>query len=259
MGSVKIVGRNDGWLQKPTTFLIQVTGHGTPFAVKRRYKEFLELEATLRPQFPGLPSMPPKGFAVRRLSPGFLDSRQRRLDDLLDAALAMDPVVSNPAFRVFLGLAKNTPQASPVTASSSPISGEGGESSDRSGTELDMSGATYCSDCSADMEASTDCSHSVSVDLEHMAESWTDCSADMERLAESSSADMEEWAASAASIPIECALCNYTCNSQREICSHMQFIHYWLVTEKPVAARGVLHDPRQTLDQRNRENLVTVA
>jgi len=108
MGSVKIVGRNDGWLHKPTTFEILVTGQGTEFAVQRRYKEFLELEGALRPQFPDLPVMPPRSYVVRRINPNFLDARQKHLAELLDAALAADPTISVPALRAFLGLDKDS-------------------------------------------------------------------------------------------------------------------------------------------------------
>jgi hypothetical protein len=106
MGSLKIeiVGRNDGWLQKPTTFEIEVVGQGAPFAVQRRYTEFLELEAALRSAFPDLPSMPPRSYVVRRLNPGFLDAREKDLGELLDAAVAADPMISAPALRAFLGL-----------------------------------------------------------------------------------------------------------------------------------------------------------
>jgi len=114
MGSVKIVGRNDGWMQKPTTFEIQVTEHGSSFAVQRRYKEFLKLEAALRAQFPDLPSMPPRSFVIRRLDPSFLDARERNLSELLEAALLADPTISVPAFRTFLGLEKSMDNACTV-------------------------------------------------------------------------------------------------------------------------------------------------
>lgn len=103
MGSVKIVGRNDGWLQ-PTTFEIQVEGQGTQHAVKRRYREFLELEAALRPEFPNLPSMPPRSLVLSRLDPSFLEAREKHLGELLGAAVAADPTISVPALRDFLGL-----------------------------------------------------------------------------------------------------------------------------------------------------------
>lgn len=106
MGSVKIVGRNDGWLQ-PTTFEIHVEGQGAQYAVRRRYREFLELEASLRPEFPDLPPMPPRSLVLKSLDPGFLEAREIALGELLDAAVAADPTISVPALREFLGLEKD--------------------------------------------------------------------------------------------------------------------------------------------------------
>lgn len=104
MGSVKIVGRNDGWLQTPTTFDIQVTEEGSTFVVRRRYSDFSKLAAALGNKFQDLPSMPPKSFVVMRLNPSFLDTRQQCLAELLDAAVAADPTIAAPALRSFLGL-----------------------------------------------------------------------------------------------------------------------------------------------------------
>jgi hypothetical protein len=108
---VKIARRNDGWLQTPTTFEIQVTQQGISFAVERRYNEFVQLEEQLRPQLPHLPPMPPKSLVIRRLNPNFLDARQKLLGELLDAALEVDPMILIPALRVFLGLDKDMSDA----------------------------------------------------------------------------------------------------------------------------------------------------
>lgn len=107
MVTLQIVERNDGWLQRPTTFDIHVTEKGASFAVQRRYNEFLELEKQLRPQFPELPQMPPRSLIIRRLQPQFLHDRQKSLGDLLAAAVAADPSLSDRALRVFLGLAED--------------------------------------------------------------------------------------------------------------------------------------------------------
>lgn len=120
MVSVKIVGRNDGYLIEPTTFEIEVIRQGFSFVVKRRYNEFLELEAKLRPQLPDLPSMPPRSFVVRRLNPSFLIDRQKELDEFLDAIVAEDTTICGSALRDFLGLDKNMSYASGWTDCSNP-------------------------------------------------------------------------------------------------------------------------------------------
>jgi len=121
MVSVKIVGRNDGYLIEPTTFEIEVSRQGFSFVVKRRYNEFLELEAQLRPQLPDLPSMPPRSFVVRRLNPSFLEDRQKELDDFLDAVISEDPATSATTLRDFLGLDKNMSYASAWTDCSTDL------------------------------------------------------------------------------------------------------------------------------------------
>lgn len=72
--------------------------------VCRRYQEFHDLEAHLRPLHPALPEMPQKGFLRKVLDAGFLDERQAGLDDLLQAIVRAWPGLDEPTLRAFLGV-----------------------------------------------------------------------------------------------------------------------------------------------------------
>jgi len=219
----KIVRRNDGWLQRPTTFEIQVTGEGSSFAVQRRYNDFLELEEQLRHNefwdVSGLPSMPPRSFVVRRLNPSFLDARQKHLGELLEAALARDPKFSTPALRVFLGLDKN------VAYASTDCSTDLGDSSDSlifHGLEPLMSDTCTDSDLeNLDLRLDT---HMSDTDLENSAwrmldrleNEWTD-------------SDLENSADSSATSILECVHpgCMQCFAEKRSFVCHMKFVHGW--------------------------------
>lgn len=188
MGSVKIVGRNDGWLQKPTTFEIHVKRQGNSLVVKKRYNDFFDLAEQLRPHLPDLPTMPPRSFVVRRLNPRFLEARQKQLSDLLEAAIALDPTISAPALKSFLGLDKG-------------LSDE-------------------WTDCSTDLEQSATSDDSLVFNIDNdknSSDTWTD--SDLEHSADSSATSVFECA--------HCFESSQTFADRRSLICHMKFVHGW--------------------------------
>lgn len=173
--------------------------------VKRRYNEFLKLEAELRTQMPDLPEMPPRSLVVRRLNPSFLETRQHRLAELLNAALAADPTL--PALRTFLGLDNNA--SSPCAQCNSTS-----EQSNESDSDLNVT-----------LDQSTE-SDSAALTSEQSNESGSDSNVTLEQLTQSDSAGFEML-----SLPtsFECPLCGGSFEEKNMRDRHMQFAHGWEV------------------------------
>mmetsp|Transcript_13319 Transcript_13319/g.38857 ORF Transcript_13319/g.38857 Transcript_13319/m.38857 type:complete len:265 (-) Transcript_13319:327-1121(-) len=89
-------------------YTIQVTrgvGRDAPaHEVRRRYSEFAELDKQIRPRFAGLPKLPVKSVFRKRFKPGFMDARERGLQDFINAVTAADPAASDPFLETFLGI-----------------------------------------------------------------------------------------------------------------------------------------------------------
>lgn len=90
----------------PTVYTLQISVAGSSLEVhylKKRYSDIARLHARLRPRFPGLPPMPPKSVFRRRVLPSFMVDRQRLLEELLTAMIALDPELEDPDLNPFLG------------------------------------------------------------------------------------------------------------------------------------------------------------
>lgn len=93
-----------------TKFVIRVQNVWSSTTVKRRYKEFAELDAKLRPKMESLPDLPPKDFWNKMVSSlmndkTFMIDREHALGKLLEAMVSMDPSLRHPELREFLGVA----------------------------------------------------------------------------------------------------------------------------------------------------------
>lgn len=101
----QIVGRYDAnELQDFTSYAVKTVGPGTNQTVYRRYAQFEELHAALRPIMANLPVMPEKSFFRKTFMPGFIDQRQQALSAFITNAVQRDPTLSIPSLREFLAV-----------------------------------------------------------------------------------------------------------------------------------------------------------